>query len=48
MQAVQVYGGYGYSKEVIIEKLLRDVKGTLLFENSTEFPETVIARNLLR
>ncbi|MBP2629165.1 MAG: CaiA [Firmicutes bacterium] len=48
MQAVQVHGGYGYSKEMIIERLLRDVKGTMVSENSSEFPQAVIAGNLLR
>lgn len=48
MKAVQIHGGYGYSKELCIERLLRDVKGTLIFENSSEFPEKIIAETLLR
>lgn len=48
MNAVQIHGGYGYGKDLIIERLLRDVKGTIIFENSSEFPQKIIAGNLLR
>lgn len=48
MKALQIHGGYGYSREMVIERLLRDVKGAVIFENSNEFPQKIIAENLLR
>ncbi|BAF59756.1 acyl-CoA dehydrogenases [Pelotomaculum thermopropionicum SI] len=48
MDAVQIHGGYGYGKELIVERLLRDVKGIIIFENSSEFPQSIIASTLLR
>lgn len=46
--AVQIHGGYGYGREMILERLLRDVKGTKLFESIDEYPQKIIAENLLR
>jgi len=48
MNAVQIHGGYGYGGGMIIERLLRDVKGIIIFENSSEFPQSIIAGHLLR
>ncbi len=45
--AVQIHGGYGYGREMILERLLRDVKGTILFESINEYPQKIIAENLL-
>ena len=46
--AVQIHGGYGYGREMILERLLRDVKGTMLFESISEYPQQIIAEKLLR
>jgi butyryl-CoA dehydrogenase len=46
--ALQIHGGYGYGKDMILERLLRDVKGTIIFDSSFEYPQKFIAGNLLR
>ncbi|MDD4239302.1 MAG: acyl-CoA dehydrogenase family protein [Desulfotomaculaceae bacterium] len=46
--ALQIHGGYGYGKDMILERLLRDVKGTIIFDSSYEYPQKFIAGNLLR
>lgn len=46
--AVQVYGGYGYSKEYPVEKLMRDAKLIQIYEGTSQIQRLVIARELLR
>ena len=45
--AVQIHGGYGYTKEYVVERLIRDCKVTTLYEGTSEIQRLVIARNLL-
>jgi len=45
--AIQIFGGYGYSKEYPVEKLLRDAKIFQIFEGTNEIQKIVIASNLL-
>lgn len=47
-EAVQIYGGYGYMRDYPVEKLLRDAKGTEIYEGTNEIMRHVIARELLR
>ncbi len=47
-EAVQIYGGYGYMRDYPVEKLLRDAKGTEIFEGTNEIMRLVIAREILR
>jgi alkylation response protein AidB-like acyl-CoA dehydrogenase len=47
-EAVQVFGGYGYMRDYPVEKLMRDAKGTEIFEGTSEILRMVIARELLR
>ena len=47
LHAIQVHGGYGYSKEYPVERLLRDAKITQIYEGTTEVQKLVIARHLL-
>jgi len=47
-EAVQIFGGYGYMRDYPVEKLLRDAKGTEIFEGTNEVMRRVIARELLR
>lgn len=45
--AVQVYGGYGYTKEYPVEKIMRDVKLVQIYEGTSQIQRVVIARHLL-
>jgi alkylation response protein AidB-like acyl-CoA dehydrogenase len=47
-EAIQVFGGYGYMRHYPVEKLLRDAKGTEIYEGTSEIMRYVIARELLR
>ena len=47
-EAVQVFGGYGYMRHYPVEKLLRDAKGTEIYEGTNEIMRYVVARELLR
>ena len=44
--AVQVHGGYGYSREYTIERLYRDARVTTIYEGTSEVQRMVIARVL--
>jgi alkylation response protein AidB-like acyl-CoA dehydrogenase len=46
--AVQVFGGYGYSKEYPVEKLMRDAKIFQIFEGTNQIQRTTIAKILKR
>jgi acyl-CoA dehydrogenase len=45
--AVQIFGGYGYTKEYPVEKLMRDAKLLQIYEGTSQIQRMVIARNLL-
>jgi acyl-CoA dehydrogenase len=45
--AVQVYGGYGYSKEYPVEKLMRDAKMYQLFDGTTQQLNVLLGRDLI-
>lgn len=45
--AVQIHGGYGYSKEYDVERYFRDAKVTEIYEGTSEVQRMVIARALL-
>jgi acyl-CoA dehydrogenase len=45
--AVQIYGGYGYSQEYPVEKLLRDSKIFQIYEGTAQIQRLIIARELL-
>ena len=46
--AVQVLGGFGYSREYPVEKLMRDAKIYQIFEGTNQIQRVVISGNLLR
>lgn len=46
IQAVQIYGGYGYMRDYPVEKLMRDAKATEMLAGSNEQLRVVIARGL--
>ncbi|HEC81256.1 MAG TPA: acyl-CoA dehydrogenase, partial [Thermoplasmatales archaeon] len=48
IKAVQIHGGYGYTKEYTVERLFRDAKITEIYEGTNEIQRLVISRELLR
>jgi acyl-CoA dehydrogenase len=48
IDAVQVFGGYGYMKEYPVEKLMRDVKVFQIYEGTSEIQRNIIVRELFR
>ena len=46
-EAVQIFGGYGYSQEYEVERLYRDARITTLYEGTSEIQRLVIARGVL-
>ncbi len=48
IDAVQLHGGYGYSREYPVERMMRDAKITEIGEGTSEIQRIVIARELLR
>jgi acyl-CoA dehydrogenase len=46
--AVQIFGGYGYTKEYPVEKLMRDAKLLQIYEGTSQIQRIVIARELLK
>lgn len=48
VEAVQVFGGYGYSKEYPVEKLMRDAKVLQIYEGTSEIQRAIMVRELTR
>ena len=46
--AVQVFGGYGYTQEFVVEKLMRDAKLLQIYEGTSQIQRVVIARDMVR
>ncbi len=46
--AIQIHGGYGYSREYPVERIYRDARLMTIGEGTSEIQRLVIARNLLR
>ena len=47
-RAVQIHGGYGYTREFAAERHLRDVRVTTIYEGTTQVQKVVIARATLK
>jgi butyryl-CoA dehydrogenase len=48
LDAIQVFGGYGYMKEYPVEKYLRDAKITQIYEGTNQIQRDEIARALIK
>ncbi len=48
LEAIQIHGGYGYVREYLVERYLRDAKITEIYEGTSEIQRLVIARSILR
>ncbi len=48
VDAIQVFGGYGYMREYPIEKYMRDAKITQIYEGTNQIQRNVIAANLIK
>ncbi|MFA5771502.1 MAG: acyl-CoA dehydrogenase family protein, partial [Thermoplasmata archaeon] len=46
-KAIQVHGGYGYTKDYPVERFFRDAKITEIYEGTSEIQRMVIARAIL-
>ncbi|MCA9736448.1 MAG: hypothetical protein KC645_02375, partial [Gemmatimonadetes bacterium] len=42
-----IFGGYGYMRDYPVEKLMRDAKGTEIYEGTNEVLRWIVARDLL-
>jgi alkylation response protein AidB-like acyl-CoA dehydrogenase len=46
--AIQVHGGYGYTKDYKVERLFRDARATTIYEGTSEIQRIVIAREFIK
>ena len=46
-QAVQIHGGYGYTREFPVERMMRDAKITEIYEGTSEIQRIVISNNII-
>ncbi len=46
--AVQIFGGYGFSREYPVERLMRDAKITQIYEGTNQAMLMVVAGSILR
>jgi alkylation response protein AidB-like acyl-CoA dehydrogenase len=46
--AIQIYGGMGYSREYPVERMWRDAKLCVIGEGTSEVQRLIIARNILK
>ena len=47
-KAVQLFGGYGYSRDYPVERMMRDAKITEIYEGTSEVQKMVIAANIIK
>ena len=48
VDAVQAFGGYGFTKDFPVERMMRDAKITQIYEGTNQVQRMVMARQLLR
>jgi alkylation response protein AidB-like acyl-CoA dehydrogenase len=47
MESMRIHGGYGYSKEFLVERLYRDAPLLVIGEGTNELQRIIIARQLI-
>lgn len=47
-KAVQLFGGYGYTREYPVERMMRDAKITEIYEGTSQVQQMVISGSLFR
>ncbi len=47
-EAVQIHGGFGYTRDYPVERMMRDAKITEIYEGTSEIQRVVISNNVLR
>lgn len=48
IEAVQIYGGYGYSRDYPVERFMRDAKVTQIYEGTNQIQRIVVAREIMK
>jgi alkylation response protein AidB-like acyl-CoA dehydrogenase len=48
VDAVQLLGGYGFTKEFPVERFMRDAKITQIYEGTNQVQRVVVAKHLLK
>ena len=48
IEAVQVFGGYGYTEDYPVERYFRDAKVTEIYEGTSEIQRIVISKHLVK
>ena len=48
IEAVQIFGGYGYTEEYPVERFFRDAKVTEIYEGTSEIQKIVISKHLMQ
>ncbi|MDD1504226.1 acyl-CoA dehydrogenase [Lysinibacillus sp. CNPSo 3705] len=48
LEAIQIFGGYGYTKDYPVERYFRDAKVTEIYEGTSEIQKLVISKHLLK
>ena len=47
-EAIQVFGGYGYTEDYPVERYFRDAKVTEIYEGTSEIQRIVISKHLMK
>jgi len=48
INAVQIFGGYGYMRDYPVEKMMRDAKITQIYEGTNQILKNIISSNILK
>ena len=48
IEAVQIFGGYGYTEDYPVERYFRDAKVTQIYEGTSEIQRIVISKHVLK